>query len=79
MDVAAVRALRRNEEPDKQVFVVTDTATTKAREHASIFVAEPGTTKSRARLLRDVLLPLLTVGRMTVAEAYAEGAAPEDS
>ena len=75
MDVAAVRALRRNEEPDEQVFVVTDTATTDAPEHASIFAAERGTTKSRARLLRELLLPLLAVGRMTVAEAYS--GAPE--
>lgn len=70
--VATVRALRQAGYPDKQVFLVVDTAEIDSPEHASILIADENATKSRARRLRELLLQILQAGRMSATDAFLD-------
>ena len=67
----AVRRLRICGDAHRGDLVIIDTATKELPWHASVHAARVGTTKSRGRELRDLLLPLLARHVMTVDEAYA--------
>ena len=64
------RDVRDVRDDGAQVFVVIDTALQSNRGHASIYLADLGMTKSKARQMREKLMLLLN-NRVSVAEAFA--------
>ena len=62
-------AVRSIQVDDRQIFVVTDTASPDNVGHASIYLYDVAIPQSQARRMRAQLLPLLQQ-RMSVAEAF---------